>query len=173
MGLDARKPVFGDLRPPKAQPTPAHPCSLINTFVIHLLERFISKLATGEISIFLASLCSWRDWFESRFVGNPKTGFVTFLMSRPIWFGWRSEHLFRGVLQLTLFPSEKIFFIFANSAEANKIIALSQYGILSGSPQFVSVAAYRFPPRLGHCPCSNSVNAQSLLYVSRTLVKSV
>ena len=24
---------------------------------------------------FLTSLCSWGDWFESRFVGNPKVGF--------------------------------------------------------------------------------------------------
>ena len=31
---------------------PAHPCSLISTFVIRFLERIIFKLATGEISIF-------------------------------------------------------------------------------------------------------------------------
>ena len=31
---------------------PAHPRSLISTFVIHLLESTISKLATGEILIF-------------------------------------------------------------------------------------------------------------------------
>ena len=26
-------------------------------------------------SIFLASLCSWGDWFESRFVANPEDRF--------------------------------------------------------------------------------------------------
>ena len=31
---------------------PVHPRSLISTFVIHFLESTISKLATGEISIF-------------------------------------------------------------------------------------------------------------------------
>ena len=33
------------------------------------------KLATSEISIFLASLCSWGDWFETRFAGNPEDRF--------------------------------------------------------------------------------------------------
>ena len=37
---------------------PAHPHSLISAFVIRFLESIICKLATGEISIFLASLCS-------------------------------------------------------------------------------------------------------------------
>ena len=30
----------------------AHPCSLISAFVICLLESIISRLATGEVSIF-------------------------------------------------------------------------------------------------------------------------
>ena len=29
----------------------AHPCRLVSTFIIHFLERIISKLAAGEISI--------------------------------------------------------------------------------------------------------------------------
>ena len=31
---------------------PAHLCSLISAFVIHILERIISNCATSEISIF-------------------------------------------------------------------------------------------------------------------------
>ena len=54
---------------------PAHLRSLISAFVIHILEITISKLATSKIFIFLASLCSWGDWFETRFVGNPEDRF--------------------------------------------------------------------------------------------------
>ena len=49
--------------------------SLISAFVIRFLESIISKLATSEISIFLASLCSWGDWFESCLVWNPEDRF--------------------------------------------------------------------------------------------------
>ena len=41
LGLDARKPVFQGSRTTKVQ-----------LFVIHILERIIPKLATGEFSIF-------------------------------------------------------------------------------------------------------------------------
>ena len=51
LGLDARKPVFGAVNNKGADQL-VHPHSLINTFVIRLLEKIISKLATGEISIF-------------------------------------------------------------------------------------------------------------------------
>ena len=41
----------------KGADQPAHPRSLISTFIIQILESIISKLATGEISIFkLASV---------------------------------------------------------------------------------------------------------------------
>ena len=36
----------------KGTDQPAHLCSLISAFVIHLLESIISKLATSEISLF-------------------------------------------------------------------------------------------------------------------------
>ena len=42
----------------KGADQPAHPRSLISTFVIRFLESIISKLATSQIKIFLASLCS-------------------------------------------------------------------------------------------------------------------
>ena len=45
--------------------------SLISAFVVHYLESFICKLATGKISVF----CSWGDWFETRFVRNPEDRF--------------------------------------------------------------------------------------------------
>ena len=54
---------------------PAHPRRLISAFVIRFLESSISKLATSEHSIFLASLCSWGDLFDFRFVENPEDRF--------------------------------------------------------------------------------------------------
>ena len=49
LGLDATKSIFGGLGTTKAQ-TRMH-LRLISTFVILVMERIISKLATGEISI--------------------------------------------------------------------------------------------------------------------------
>ena len=53
---------------------PAHPRSLISAFVVHFLESFTCKLATGKISVF----CSWGDWFETRFVRNPEDRFLNY-----------------------------------------------------------------------------------------------
>ena len=55
----------------KGADQPARPRSLISAFVISFLESNISKLPTD----FLASLCSWGDWFESHFVRNPEDRF--------------------------------------------------------------------------------------------------
>ena len=52
MGLVATKPVFGGVANNKGADQPVHPHRLISTFVICLLESFISKLASSEISIF-------------------------------------------------------------------------------------------------------------------------
>ena len=54
MNLDARKPVFGGGggSENKGADQPAHPRSLISTFVIRLLDSIISELATSDISIF-------------------------------------------------------------------------------------------------------------------------
>ena len=49
-GLLSEKTCFRVLRTTKAQTSL---CSLISDFVIRFLESIISKLATGEISIFL------------------------------------------------------------------------------------------------------------------------
>ena len=42
---------------------------------IRYLESIVDKLAPRKISLFLASLCIWGDWFETRFVGNPEDRF--------------------------------------------------------------------------------------------------
>ena len=74
MGLNARKPVFRGLRTLQGQTS----LCMGSAFVIRFLESFISKLATSKIVHFLASLCSWWDWFESDFVGNPKERFYPY-----------------------------------------------------------------------------------------------
>ena len=51
MSLNTKKPAFG-VGTNKGTDQPAHPPRLIRAFVIRLLESIISKLATGEISIF-------------------------------------------------------------------------------------------------------------------------
>ena len=74
MGQNMRKPVSGGSRTTKVQISLGR---LVSTFVIRFLESIIiSKLATGEISIFLlVSVAEETDlilaWSET-----PKTGFV-------------------------------------------------------------------------------------------------
>ena len=45
MGLNARKPVFTGFASNKR-------ADLIRAFILHLLDSILSKIATGEISIF-------------------------------------------------------------------------------------------------------------------------
>ena len=52
MGLDSKKNLSSVFANSKDTDQPAHPYRLISTFVIRFLESIISKLATGEISIF-------------------------------------------------------------------------------------------------------------------------
>ena len=72
LGLVASKTCLRGFANNTGADQPAHPRSLISAFVNHFLESIIytCKLATGKISNFLLV------WFESRFVGTPKTGFV-------------------------------------------------------------------------------------------------
>ena len=60
---------------------PAHPGSLINAFVIRLLESFISKLATSEILIFYLVSVAEQTGLSPTFSETLKTGFVA---STPI-----------------------------------------------------------------------------------------
>ena len=55
---------------------PAHLHSLFSGIVIHLLESTISKLATGEISIFLLVSVAVQDGLNLT-VGNPKDRFCS------------------------------------------------------------------------------------------------
>ena len=59
----------------KAADQPAHLCKLISTFLIHFLERIISKLATGEISIFLLVSVAEETGSSIAFFGNPEDRF--------------------------------------------------------------------------------------------------
>ena len=76
MGLNVRKPAFGVWEQQRRKPAwadqPAHLCSLISAFVIHLLES-ISKLAKSEISLVLVSVAeqaglgmTWLETFSPR-----------------------------------------------------------------------------------------------------------
>ena len=51
----------------KGTEQPAHPRSLVNTFLVRCLNRIISILAKSKIS----RLYSWADRFESYLVANP------------------------------------------------------------------------------------------------------
>ena len=59
----------------KGADQPAHPRSLISTFVIGLLESTISKLATSEISIFKLVFVAWETSLSLAFVRNPEDRF--------------------------------------------------------------------------------------------------
>ena len=59
---------------------PAHPRSLISVFVVRVVESIISKLATGEISIFYLVCVAEETGKSLAFSETPKTGFVA---SRP------------------------------------------------------------------------------------------
>ena len=71
MGLKARKPVFRGLRT-----TPAHPCSLISTFVIRFLESTVHNLPTSEISIFQLVSVADETGLSLALSETPKTGFL-------------------------------------------------------------------------------------------------
>ena len=77
---------------------PAHPRSLISTFVIRFLESIISKLATSEILIFWLVYTAGQAGLNLALPETPKTGFVatppicqrTFLQTK---FGQYLEYL--------------------------------------------------------------------------------
>ena len=55
---------------------PAHPHSLISTFVVRCLDSIISLVSISEISsLYLASVCCCLDWFESYLAENPEDRF--------------------------------------------------------------------------------------------------
>ena len=60
----------------KGADQPAHSRSLISTFVLRFLESNISKLATGEISIFYLVSVAEELGFSLALFEATKTGFV-------------------------------------------------------------------------------------------------
>ena len=65
----------------KSTEQPAHPGRLISTFVIHVLESILARLATSEISISKLVSVAEETGVSLFFSEILKTGFVT---SRPI-----------------------------------------------------------------------------------------
>ena len=59
----------------KGEDQPAHPRSLISTFVVHCLDSLY--MYTWYIQSFkiLVSFCSWAGWFDSYLVKNPQRQF--------------------------------------------------------------------------------------------------
>ena len=53
----------------KGADQPAHPRSLISTFVVRCLDSIVSSCYIWNFKT-LASLCLWADWFESNLVAN-------------------------------------------------------------------------------------------------------
>ena len=83
MGLVARKPAIWVCKKITGADQPVHPCSLISTFVNRFcLESIISKLATGEISIFQIVSVAEETFLKLALSETPKTGF---LATRPIF----------------------------------------------------------------------------------------
>ena len=66
----------------KGSDQPAHPRSLISTFVIPLLQSIIARLDTGEISIFLLVSLAEDTGLKLALSETPKKGF---LATRPIY----------------------------------------------------------------------------------------
>ena len=63
---------------------PAHPRSLISTFVVHCLDSIMPLVSISEISR-LSSRCSWADWLESYLVKNLRRHIFTWCGSDCFW----------------------------------------------------------------------------------------
>ena len=74
MGLKARKPVFGVLRITQAQ-TSLRICAVWSAPLLFAFWKVQYVTCYRWNFNLLANLCSWGDWFETHFVGNPKDRF--------------------------------------------------------------------------------------------------
>ena len=88
MGLNARKPVFGGMQTTKVQ-TDQHLC------FIPFWKVSYQNLIHAIFFNFLASLCSWGDWFETSFVRKLKERFC-YIEAHIVWFLWMTINLFLG-----------------------------------------------------------------------------
>ena len=74
MGLVERKPDFGGCEQQKRKPACASAQS-DQRLCYSLIIKYHIKACYEQNFKFLASYCTWEDWFETRFVGNPKDRF--------------------------------------------------------------------------------------------------
>ena len=65
MGFKARKPVIGVLRTTKVQTS-------LCIHTVWLAPLLFPYWKVSYLNLLQASLCSWGDWFECHFVGNPR-----------------------------------------------------------------------------------------------------
>ena len=76
LGPLTQENLFSGFANNKGADQPAHLRSLISTFVIHLLESIISKLAMSEISIFLLVSAAEQAGLNLILSETPKTVFL-------------------------------------------------------------------------------------------------
>ena len=75
MVLDARKPVFGGLRTIQEQTSLCMRADWSAPLLFAFWKVSYLNLLQAKFQ-FLASLCSWGDWFEISFVGNLRQPFL-------------------------------------------------------------------------------------------------
>ena len=81
--LDARKPVFKDLRKTKAQ-TSLHTMQMEQCLCFSFCKRYISRLAISEISIFYLVPDAEETGLRVALLEIPKTGFVVLRAKRNL-----------------------------------------------------------------------------------------
>ena len=80
MGLDVRQTCLLGFTINIGADQPAHPRSLVSTFVIHFLKITIARLSMGKISSFLLVSVAEETGFSLPLLETPKK---RFLASRP------------------------------------------------------------------------------------------
>ena len=84
MGLDARKHVFGICEQQRRKPACASAQS-DQRLCYSLIGKYQISTYYERNFNFLASLCSWAGWFESRFDGNPEDRFCCVELWSSTW----------------------------------------------------------------------------------------
>ena len=78
LGLHARKPVFGGLQTTKGQTSLRICTDWSAPFSFTFLEVSYLNMLQAQFQFFLASLCSWGDWFYCRFhCQKPRRQFLS------------------------------------------------------------------------------------------------
>ena len=73
MGLDEKKKLFGACEQQKRQPASLRIRTVWSAPLLFAYWKvpYLDLLQAKSFSL-IAGLCSWADWFESHFVGNPE-----------------------------------------------------------------------------------------------------